>query len=246
MSQQNKTRLLIVIATYNEFENLPSLVDRLFGLFDDLSILIVDDNSPDGTGKWAEERSKADDRLTHIGRAGKLGLGSATIEGFRYGLENGYGTIGTMDADWSHDPEGMLSMWKTLCDLSDEQSESLAAVIGSRYVTGGNIEGWPLGRLISSRGVNWFTRLVLRVPTRDNTSAMRIYRSEALRRISVLEMKTSGYAYLEELIFRLAQAGFDFVEHPITFVNREKGNSKASIKEGLKVFSNILRLRFSK
>ena len=236
-------KTLVVIATYNEIENLPTLVDQVQHHLPQADLLVIDDNSPDGTGRWCDERIQSDDRLHVIHRSGKLGLGSATICGFQYGLENSYDLIATMDADFSHAPASLAEMMHTI-----EQSENsdCGLVIGSRYVKGGGIDGWPLFRHLSSRAVNLAARLLLRVPTLDNSGAFRIYRSSALKAVNIDKIQADGYAYLEELIWRIHRADIPMIEVPITFVDREKGASKTSLLIGVSVFWHLLKIGVGK
>jgi len=237
--------LLIIVSTYNEMENLPSLVDKLFELLPKASIVVVDDSSPDGTGKWCAKQTQQRENFFHISRPEKSGLGSATIAGFEFGIDKNFDYIATMDADWSHDPNSMKDLWSLVGQLNEGgRSENFGAVIGSRYVEGGKVEGWPWSRHVSSKFVNWFTRTLLRVPTRDNTGAFRIYSSEALDVVDVRSINATGYGYLEELVYLLHRNEFELHEHPITFTDREKGKSKASIVEGVKVLVSIVRLAF--
>ena len=243
LQMSTTNNLLIIVATYNELNNLPSLVAKLFELLPAVSIVVVDDNSPDGTGLWCAEEAEKRDNLYLISRSGKLGLGSATIAGFEFGLENNFRFIATMDADWSHNPTSMAEMWELVQRLDGAgRIDNFGAVIGSRYVDGGKIEGWPRIRLASSKFVNWFTRLLLRVPTRDNTGAFRIYSAEALGVVGVGNIASQGYGYLEELVYLLHRNDFKLHEHPITFTDREQGQSKASVLEGVKVLASIVRL----
>lgn len=235
--------LLIIVATYNEIENLPSLVAKLFELLPMASIVVVDDNSPDGTGKWCAEEAEKRENFFMISRSKKLGLGSASIAGFEFGIENNFDFVATMDADWSHDPASMKELWEFVQQRNEAgQVDNFGAVIGSRYIEGGKIEGWPRKRLLSSKFVNWFTRLLLRVPTKDNTGAFRIYSAEALDVVDVRKINCQGYGYLEELVYLLHKNEFELHEHPITFTDREQGESKASIVEGIKVLTSIVRL----
>lgn len=234
-------QLLVVIATYNEIENIPKLVDDLTQLIENVSIVVVDDNSPDGTGKWCDEESLRNEQLHHLSRKTKLGLGSATLDGLKFGRERGFEFIATMDADFSHTPRAMAAMWQ---EALNNQSENLGAMIGSRYISGGEIQGWPWHRRVASRLVNRLTRMVLKLPTLDNTGAFRIYRTQALLAANIFDVKTAGYAYLEEFLFLLHRTGFELHEFPITFADRKEGRSKASVFEGVKVLWNILRLRF--
>ena len=232
-------KTLVVIATYNEIENLPTLVDQVQHHLPDADLLVIDDNSPDGTGRWCDKRAQSDNRLHVIHRSGKLGLGSATICGFQYGLQHSYDLIATMDADFSHAPESLGEMMRTI--QQDENSEC-GLVIGSRYVRGGSIFGWPLFRHLASRAVNLAARLLLSVPTRDNSGAFRVYRSSTLKTVNIDKVQSDGYAYLEELIWRIHRAGIPMVEVPITFTDREKGASKTSLLIGVSVFWHLLKI----
>lgn len=216
-------KTLVAVATYNELENLPTLVEAIHGALPGADILVVDDNSPDGTGAWADEQATEDPRLTVLHREGKLGLGSATIAAMRHALSGGYERIATLDADWSHPPE-VLPRLLVLTESAD-------VAIGSRYVAGAKIEGWPLARRLASRVMNRLTRVLLRVPVADASGAFRVYRTEALERIDLSQISSSGYAYLEEIVWRLAAAGASFAEHPITFRDRVAGRSKANLSE---------------
>ncbi|MEM1304753.1 MAG: polyprenol monophosphomannose synthase [Planctomycetota bacterium] len=216
-------RVLVAVATYNEIENLPSLVDAIGHALPDADVLVVDDNSPDGTGRWCDERATVDERFSVIHRQGKLGLGSATIATLRRGIESGYDVVATLDADWSHPPDVL----PTLVDLT----ESAGVAIGSRYCAGGAIEGWPVSRRLASGLINRLTRLLLRLPVGDASGAFRAYRTDALRRTDLGAVRETGYAYLEELLWRLHHAGVTFAETPITFRDRTAGESKVSLGE---------------
>lgn len=221
---------LVAVATYNERENLPSLVEAIHAALPGADVLVVDDNSPDGTGRWVDEQPA--DWLSAIHREGKLGLGSATIQAMRHAIAGGYERIATLDADWSHPPEVLPKLL--------EMTERVDVAVGSRYVAGGRIEGWPLSRRLASGVMNRLTRLLLRVPIADASGAFRVYRTEALRRIDLGQISSSGYAYLEEIVWRLAGAGATFAEHPITFKDRVAGRSKADLSE---VWGKLAMLR---
>ena len=231
--------LLTIIATYNERENLPELVEQLQRLIPEMQILVIDDNSPDGTGTWCRERQAKDASFQCIHRTGKLGLGSATVAGFRFALEHDYDLIATMDADFSHAPESLRTMVDA---MYKEANQGVGIAIGSRYIDGGAIEGWPFFRHLSSRLVNGFARLFLRLPTHDNSGAFRIYRRTALKAIEVDRIQAHGYAYLEEILWRLHRQGVKMLELPITFVDRTKGTSKTSIAMGVQVFWHLLKI----
>lgn len=216
-------KALVALATFNELECLPSLVEAIEDSLPTADLLVVDDNSPDGTGKWCEDRTATDSRLSCIHRSGKLGLGSATIEAFRYAIENHYDVVCTMDADWSHEPKVLPQLIAML--------EETDVAIGSRYCSGGKIEGWPLSRRVVSRVMNRLTRLLLRVPARDTSGAFRAYRVDTLRSLDLTKISSTGYAYLEEIVWLLDRNGATFSEVPITFRDRQAGESKVSFSE---------------
>ena len=234
--------LAIIIATYNEIDNLPTLVVQLSSLLPDAKILVIDDNSPDGTGKWCDENTAHFPSLHCLHRSGKLGLGSATVEGFRWAIEQGHPFVATMDADFSHDPATLPELYQKISRDSDEK---LAVAIGSRYVSGGAIEGWPLFRRLASKAVNLFARLWLGLSTRDNSGAFRVYRTSALKTIGLESIHSKSYSYLEEILYRLKRAGFQFTEHPIVFKDRELGVTKTNWMLGVKVFWELFLFRFS-
>ena len=230
--------LLVIVATYNEIDNLPRLVLQLKEQVPDADILVIDDASPDGTGNWCEESRDRYPQLNVIHREGKLGLGSAAAEGFSWALNRNYQFIATMDADLSHDPASLKTMFTKM-----ESETEWDALIGSRYVDGGGTEGWPLPRRLASRLVNFFARLVLWLPTKDNTGAFRIYRRNALEKVASRgTLKSNDYAYLEEILWRLNRGGFLLKEHPITFRNRDSGTSKTSFTLGIRVIWQILKM----
>jgi dolichol-phosphate mannosyltransferase len=231
-------RVLVALATYNEIENLPSLVDEVRRVLPEADVLVIDDNSPDGTGKWCDERAAADSHVRCLHRAGKQGLGSATIAAMQWAIEHSYDVIATMDADWSHDP-------RHLTELVDATS-SVDVAIGSRYCRGGAIEGWPLSRLVMSRVMNGLSRAVLRFPINDASGAFRGYRVAALRELDVSRIQAVGYSYLEEIVWLLQRNGATFAEVPITFHQRRAGASKISFREAAAKISTLIRLAFGK
>ena len=229
--------LLVVIATFNEIDCLPRLVERISQCLPGADVLIIDDNSPDGTGDWCDQAASGNPRLSVIHRSGKLGLGSATVAGFDQGLTRDYELIGTMDADLSHDPAALASMVELM-----QRQPDCDVMIGSRYVAGGGTTGWPWARVMASRTVNAYARLTLGLTTRDNSGAFRVYRSRALRTLIQQPLKSPDYAYLEEILWRLKQQGAEMQEFPITFRNRELGTSKTNPLLGVKVFWQITRM----
>lgn len=230
-------RTLVAIATYNEVENLPTLVDAIQQALPDADLLVVDDNSPDGTGRWCDERATTDPRLRVLHRAGKLGLGSATYAAMRVALADGYDVFCTLDADWSHPPDRLPALVAAL--------DRVDVAIGSRYCPGGKIVGWPLRRRVASRVVNTAARWLLRLPTRDSSGAFRAYRVEALGSLDLEAMRETGYAYLEEVLWRLKRGGATFAEAPITFTERRAGASKISWREGARAARILVALGWS-
>jgi len=229
-------RSVVAIATYNELENLPALVDEIERVLPAADLLIVDDNSPDGTGRWCEDRARTDPRLKCLHRPDKQGLGSATIAAMRYALENAYDVILTMDADWSHDPLSLPDLARAV--------ETADVAIGSRYCSGGAIDGWPLHRRLASRAMNGLTQLTLRLPLHDTSGAFRAYRTAALRKIDLAGVHAAGYAYLEEILLHLHRAGATFAEVPITFRERRAGKSKITLREAAAKLGMLFRLTF--
>jgi dolichol-phosphate mannosyltransferase len=227
-------RTLVVLATYNEIENLPRLVDEVYQALPHADVLVVDDNSPDGTGRWCDKRARNEPRLRCLHRPSKLGLGSATLAAAQLAIDEDYAVLVTLDADGSHDP-------RHLCELV-RVTEQADVAIGSRYCEGGAIEGWPLGRRVMSRAVNAVSRRALRLPVRDTSGAFRAYRVSMLRKVDLGQVEARGFAYLEELLWRLARAGATFAEVPITFHQRRAGRSKISLAEAAGKFITIGRL----
>ena len=217
-------RIIVVLPTYNEAENLRKLVSVLFSLPLDLRLLVVDDNSPDGTGNIAEELSaEYENRIVVLHRAGKLGLRSAYIEGFRKAFELGADAIAQMDADFSHDPTVLIEMADRLtsCDV----------VIGSRYVRGGSLdERWPLWRKALSAFGNYYARTILRFPLHDVTTGYRMWKRETLKGMPLDRIRSNGYIFLVEMAYIVFLMGFDITEVPIHFADRRWGKSKMSLR----------------
>jgi dolichol-phosphate mannosyltransferase len=214
---------LVVIPTYNEAGNIEKLIDRIFQLnISGLEILIVDDNSPDGTAGLVEKRLALDPRVHLIQRSGKLGLGTAYVVGFRFAIGHGYDYVFEMDADFSHNPDDLPRFLERMqeCDL----------VIGSRYMHGVNVINWPLSRLLLSLGANWYTRMITGLPLRDCTSGYKCFRRSVLESIRLDRIKSDGYSFQIELHFIAWKLGFRIAELPIIFVDREIGSSKMSRK----------------
>jgi len=228
-------RTIVALATYNEIQNLPSLVEEVLRVLPEADILVVDDNSPDGTGRWCDERAANEPRLRCLHRPAKLGLGSATLAAARCAIDGGYDVFITLDADWSHDPKYLPELLKA--------TQHADVAIGSRYVPGGAIEGWPRSRRLLSHCVNRFSRALLRLPIRDSSGAFRAYRVAKLREIDLADVRANGYAYLEEILWHLNRAGATFAEVPITFHQRRAGRSKINVREAASKLAVLLRLR---
>lgn len=230
---------LISLATYNEIENLPRLVDELARYAPEADILVIDDNSPDGTGRWCAQQAQSNSRLHCLHRSGKLGLGTATIAAMQYAIDHKYRYLLNMDADFSHHPRHVPQ----LIELMESHPKGPRDVmIGSRYVAGGAIEGWPLKRHLMSRGVNWYARTMLGLPVRDCSGAFRCYRVETLQKIDFRLIRSRGYSFQEEVLWHLRNVGARFGETPITFVDREHGVSKINSREAWAALRIILSL----
>ncbi len=214
-------RTVVVLPTYNEAENIVGFLRAVRQSAPDVDILVVDDNSPDGTAALAEETASERGRIKVLRRPGKLGLGAAYRHGFTTAFDEGYEAIVSMDSDFSHDPEVIPTMLGLLGEGAD-------AVIGSRYVPGGATVDWPLRRRVLSKWGNRYTAALLRLPVSDCTSGYRAYRAEALRAINPATTTAEGYAFLTELVRKLIANGATIVETPIVFRDRRFGTSKMS------------------
>lgn len=226
---------LVIVPTYNEADNVPQLLPRIL---DDsrLSVLVVDDGSPDGTGAIVAEAAARNDRVHLIQRAGKQGLGTAYIAGFRYALERGVEYIFEMDADFSHDP-------KYLPDLLHAAETAYDLVIGSRYVPGGGTTDWGIVRQVISRGGNIYARLILGLPLADMTGGFRCYRRRALEAINLDRIRSNGYSFQIEMAYRVHRAGLRVGEIPIVFPDRRVGASKMSKQIVVEALVNVVKLR---
>lgn len=231
-------RLLVIVPTYNERSNIQTLVEKLFGAVPHAHLLVVDDNSPDGTAAQVEQLIKIYPNLSIRRRTGERGLGHAYTDGIFYGLDNGFDVIGTMDADLSHDPASLPRMLELLrsCDV----------VIGSRYVQGGGTVNWAIGRILLSWVANKFAALLLQIPAHDITSGYRLYRRQALEWIRTADIKSTGYSFLGELLYRAYRGGARIAESPIIFHDRTFGVSKLHRREIYRGAVNLMRLRFSR
>ena len=231
-------RTLIIVPTYNESSNIAELVGKIFSQVKDVHLLVVDDDSPDGTATIVEKLKATYPNLTILRRQGERGLGRAYTEGIHRALDEGFQIIGTMDADLSHDPAYLPSMLALLgkCDV----------VIGSRYIRDGGTVNWGIGRILLSWFANTFAAILLQIPAHDITSGYRLYRRHALEWIRTTEVKSTGYSFLGELLYRAHRAGARIIEHPIIFHDRTLGVSKLHRREIYLGALNLLRLRFSR
>jgi dolichol-phosphate mannosyltransferase len=212
--------ILVIIPTYNEKENVARITSRVRAAVPEAHILVADDNSPDGTGRIADELAAADDHIHVMHRLGKEGLAAAYMAGFAWGLEHGYEVLVEMDADGSHQPEQLPTMLAALRDAD--------LVLGSRWVPGGEVVNWPRSREVLSRGGNLYTRMALDVPLKDATGGYRAFRAQTLRDLQLHDVASQGYCFQVDMARRAVQSGKRVVEVPITFVEREFGTSKMS------------------
>ena len=213
-------RVLVVIPTYDEKDNLRPIVERLFAAVPTAQVLVVDDGSPDGTGALADQLAAEDERAHVLHRTQKAGLGAAYIAGFAWAREHGYDVVVEMDADGSHSPEQLPRLLAGL--------EHADLVLGSRWVLGGAVVNWPKSRELLSRGGNAYTRVLLRLPLRDATGGYRAYRRHVLDSLPLSDVASQGYCFQVDLAWQTWKAGYRVVEVPITFVERERGESKMS------------------
>lgn len=237
MSNVDKT--LVMTATYNEIDNLPLLVADIFNHAPQVDLLVVDDNSPDGTGRWCDEQARKDPRVHCLHRSGKLGLGSAIIAGMRHSIEQGYKYLLNMDADFSHNPKYLPEI---IAAMDPPDGPPVDVMIGSRYIPGGGIEGWPLKRHLMSRGVNLYTRWFLGLAPQDCSGGYRCYRVEKLARVDFDAFLSHGYSFQEEMLWHLKRLGCRFGETPILFVDRVRGSSKIDARESITALRVIFKL----
>ncbi|MDR2761871.1 MAG: polyprenol monophosphomannose synthase [Planctomycetaceae bacterium] len=228
--------VLVVLATYNERENIVQMVEQIFANAPDVDILVVDDNSPDGTGDWVEENCRVDSRLKLLRRSGKLGLGTAILDAMRYAIVNDYKYLINMDADLSHSPKYIPSL------RAKSLEGGYDVVIGSRYIPGGGVEGWAFSRRWMSYLVNLGAKFLLGLKTQDNSGAFRCYKVDTLKSLDMDKFISRGYSFCEEVLFRLKKKNATFAETPIIFVDRQRGYSKINKKEAINAVLIFLRL----
>lgn len=231
-------RTLVVVATYNERENIEALVTQILDNAGGCHVLVIDDSSPDGTGVIARELAARDQRIELLERPGKLGLGTAYLVGFHHALTHGYERVMTMDADFSHHPRHIPAI------LARAGEPGVDLVIGSRYVKGGGVVGWPLYRRVLSFGANTFARTMLGIKAHDCTGAYRCYSRKVVGELELDAVVSHGYSALIELLWHCQRARYRIEEVPITFVDRELGQSKVSRSEIVRGLTTVIRLRF--
>ena len=233
MTESALGRVVMVIPTYNEADNLDWVVGRLRVAEPSVDLLVVDDNSPDGTGALADELAAADRAVHVLHRPGKAGLGAAYLAGFAWALDAGYDVVGEMDADGSHQPEQLHRLLEALLDAD--------LVIGSRWIPGGSVVNWPLRREALSRGGNLYVRLLLGIAIRDATAGFRVFRRTALEKIDLASVQSTGYVFQTDLVTRCLRAGLAVREVPIEFVERVRGDSKMSGAVAIESLRRITR-----
>ena len=235
--RDNASRALVIVPTYNERDNIERLTREVLAQDARLDVLIIDDNSPDGTGQLADELAAADPRIRVHHRAGKLGLGTAYLEGFRIGIAQGYALLFEMDADFSHDPSHLPQFLKA--------AEEYDVVLGSRYLHGRvTVINWPITRLILSYGANVYARFVTGLPVADATGGYKCFRRNVLEAIALDRVESEGYAFQIEMSFRAWKRGFRIGEIPIVFVDRTMGESKMSKRIVREAVWRVWKLRF--
>ena len=229
-------RILVTLATYNERENVTPLIREIQQAIPSADVLVIDDNSPDGTGKVADELAAANPSVHVLHRPGKQGLGTATLAAMRYAMDHDYDLMVNMDADFSHHPRYLPGV------LAGMKKNDI--MIGSRYIKGGSTENWPLSRRIMSWGVGTTVRLLMRIPARDTSGAFRCYRVSKLRETDLKSLWSKGYSFQQEVLYRCRKAGARIGETPIIFENRRAGTSKVNPREAIRSMAVIFLVGF--
>lgn len=227
-------RLVVTVCTYNERENIARLIPLILEALPQADVLVVDDNSPDGTAEVVRKLGQGDSRVKLLLRTAKEGLGAATLAGFRWAIDHGYDFVLNMDADFSHHPRHLTAVFGGM--------NSADVCIGSRYVPGGGIVGWSPQRHLMSQGINVYSRVLLGLRTNDCSGAFRSYRIAKLREIDFVRFRSRGYAFQEEMLYRCARVGCRIVETPITFEDRIVGQSKINLREMLRALRDLFLL----
>jgi len=249
------TGTLVTIATYNEMENLPPLIEQVLAELPGADVLVIDDNSPDGTGRWCDEAAQRDSRISCLHREGKLGLGTAIVAGMKYAIEHDYEFVLNMDADFSHHPRylpDLLALMQPVSDSADaardavqnkrRQNRAVDVAIGSRYVRGGGVQNWPLKRRLMSRAVNLYARCALGLRAKDVSGAYRCYRVSTLRKVDFDAVRSRGYSFQEEILWLVKRVGGRMAETPILFADRQLGLSKIHGGEAWAALRILFRL----
>ena len=226
---------LVIIPTYNELENLPRLIPVVLSQDESINILIVDDGSPDGTGKFVKDEMQKNNRIHLLEREKKMGLGTAYIAGFKYALQNNYDFIFEMDADFSHDPNELKNFLVAIKDGD--------LVLGSRYINGVRVLNWPMARLLLSFFASVYTRIITGMPVKDATGGFKCFRKKVLEAIDLDKVKSNGYSFQIEMTFKAYSKGFKVKEIPIVFIDRVKGKSKMSKKIVREAVTMVWKLR---
>ena len=237
MSNAEKT--LVTVPTYNEIENLPLLGEAIFKYLPEADILVVDDNSPDGTGAWCDNKGAEDPRVHCLHRPGLLGLGTATIAAMKYAIEHGYRYMMNMDADFSHPPECLP---RFIAGMDPSGGPAVDVMIGSRYIPGGGVENWSPKRRLMSWSVNTYARWLLGLKVSDCSGAFRCYRVALLEKLDFDAIRSRGYSFQEEILWRLKRLGARFGETPFVFPDRKRGSSKINMREARSALWIIFRL----
>lgn len=231
----SEKKSLVIIPTFNEMENIPNLIPKVLSKDDGIEILVVDDNSPDGTADYIEKLKENNSKIHLIKRNYKMGLGTAYITGFKYALEHSFDYIFEMDADFSHNPKEIINF------LNEIKNYDL--VLGSRYISGVNVVNWPMRRLILSYSANIYTKIITGLHIKDATGGYKCFRREVLEAINLDGVKSNGYAFQIEMTFKAWKKGFKIKEIPIIFIDRVKGSSKMSKKIVREAVVRVWKLR---
>jgi dolichol-phosphate mannosyltransferase len=226
---------VVIIPTFNELDNIRNLIPEILNRYPSVDVLVVDDNSPDGTGNYVESLAKENDRIKILKREAKMGLGTAYIAGFKFALKEGYEYIFEMDADFSHDP-------KEICNFL-ESIQNYDLVLGSRYINGVNVVNWPMRRLLLSYFANMYTRFITGLPVRDATGGFKCFRRKVLETINLDKISSNGYAFQIEMTYKAWKKGFRVNEIPIIFIDRVQGTSKMSKKIVREAVTMVWKLR---
>ncbi|HEY9189197.1 MAG TPA: polyprenol monophosphomannose synthase [Ignavibacteria bacterium] len=229
-------KALVCIPTYNEIENIEKIIPKILSMDDEIEVLIIDDNSPDGTGDKVEEMMSENKRIHLIKRPGKMGLGTAYVEGFKYAIKNNFDLVFEMDADFSHDPNTIPSFLEAIKDND--------LVLGSRYINGINVLNWPMKRLLLSYFANVYTKIVTGMKINDATGGFKCFRIEVLKSIDLDKIKSNGYSFQIEMTFKAWKKGFRIKEIPIIFMDRQQGTSKMNKKIIHEAIFMVWKLRF--